>query len=69
MVNEKLNSIIYSHWDPKALDDPSKTYRVWEKCNDIWVLESGLWKLQYSKVVDMAPQFEAPYFGHGKGYA
>ncbi|KAF2098535.1 hypothetical protein NA57DRAFT_56196 [Rhizodiscina lignyota] len=58
-----ITYLIYSHWDPKALDDPSKTYRVWEQCDDIWVLESGLWKLKYSKVTDQAPKFEVPYFG------
>ncbi|KAI0018606.1 hypothetical protein F4780DRAFT_781292 [Xylariomycetidae sp. FL0641] len=55
-----ITYLIYSHWDPTALEDDTKTFRIWEECDDIWVLQDGLWKLQYSLVTDMAPNFEWP---------
>lgn len=67
LVDAGTCSLIYSHWDPKHLDDPKKTFRVYEQCDNIWVLDSGLWKLQYSLVTDMAPKFEVPYFGKYDG--
>ncbi|KAK5693975.1 hypothetical protein LTR97_009593 [Elasticomyces elasticus] len=53
--------ITYSHWDPDALSDITKTYRIWYKCDDIWVLQDGDWKMQYSYVTNMGPGVEAPY--------
>ncbi|KAH9208029.1 SnoaL-like domain-containing protein [Leptodontidium sp. 2 PMI_412] len=55
--------LIFSLWDPNALDDPKKTFRVYEKCNDIYVLSSGVWKMSHSTVTNMGPKFEMPYFG------
>ena len=58
-----LISLIFSKWNVTALDDPNYTYRVYEKCSDTFVIDQGVWKLKYSKVTDMAPKFEMPYFG------
>ncbi|OCK77975.1 hypothetical protein K432DRAFT_303008 [Lepidopterella palustris CBS 459.81] len=58
-----ITYLIFSKWDPTSLTDGNKTYRVYEKCDDNFVLDQGLWKLKYSKVTDMAPKFEQPYFG------
>ncbi|KAH9903696.1 hypothetical protein F4778DRAFT_781081 [Xylariomycetidae sp. FL2044] len=52
--------LIYSHWDPAALTDSTKTFRIYEKCDDIWVLQDGLWKLQNSTVTDMGPNWGLP---------
>jgi len=57
-----LISLIFSKWDPNALGDPDKTYRVYEKCDDTFVVDNGAWKLKYSKVTNMGPAFEMPYF-------
>ncbi|QDS70733.1 hypothetical protein FKW77_002985 [Venturia effusa] len=60
--------LIFSRWDldPAAQYDVSKTYRIWEKCDDIWVLDQGLWKLKYSTVTNMGPRPEAIYWGDEK---
>lgn len=58
-----LVSLIFSLWDPNALDDPKKTFSVYEKCDDIYVLSSGVWKMSHSTVTNMGPKFEMPYFG------
>ncbi|KAF2665934.1 hypothetical protein BT63DRAFT_44493 [Microthyrium microscopicum] len=50
--------ITWSQWDPHALEDYSKTFRVFEKCQDVFVLQNGLWKLHYSKVTNLAPKVE-----------
>lgn len=59
-ISDLGHSITYSHWDPSALSDITKTYRIWYKCDDIWVLQDGVWKMQYSKVTNMGPGVEAP---------
>lgn len=58
-----LISLIFSKWDPTALNNPNKTYRVYEKCHDLFVIDDGAWKLKYSNVTNMGPKFEMPYFG------
>lgn len=58
-------SITWSRWDENALDDIKKTFRIWYKCDDIWVLQDGAWKMKYSLVENMGPRVEAPYFGKG----
>ncbi|KAM0720854.1 hypothetical protein Q7P37_003139 [Cladosporium fusiforme] len=55
--------IAYSHWVEDALDDSTKTWRIYYRCDDIWVLEDSIWKLQYSKVYNMGYGAEAPYYG------
>ncbi|KAF2497947.1 hypothetical protein BU16DRAFT_456899 [Lophium mytilinum] len=55
--------LIFSQWDPKALEDPEKTYRIYEQCDDQWVLEDGKWKLKHSIVTNLGPKVEVPYFG------
>ncbi|KAK3632790.1 hypothetical protein LTR56_016113 [Elasticomyces elasticus] len=56
-----ITYITYSHWDPDALSDITKTYRIWYKCDDIWVVQNGDWKMQHSYVTNMGPGVEAPY--------
>jgi len=58
-----ITYLIFSKWDPTALNDGNKTYRVYEKCDDTFVIDDGAWKLKYSKVTNMGPKFEMPYFG------
>jgi hypothetical protein len=60
------HSIIFSRWDPGNLYDVSKTFRIYERCDDIWVLDQGLWKLKYSKVTNMGPKVEGIYWGDEK---
>ncbi|KAK4496274.1 hypothetical protein PRZ48_012254 [Zasmidium cellare] len=69
---EKLNtptnasSITYitvSRWDPSALHDITKTYRIYYRCDDQWLLQDGSWKLDHSIVRNTGPRVEAPYFG------
>ncbi|KAL2263368.1 hypothetical protein VTK26DRAFT_7089 [Humicola hyalothermophila] len=55
-------SIVWSRWDPNALDDPKKTFRIFERCDDKFVVEDGTWKLKYSLVTNLAPKVENPYF-------
>jgi hypothetical protein len=56
-------SITWSHWVDGALDDIHKTFRIFYRCDDIWVLQDGAWKMQYSKVFNMGYGAEAPYYG------
>lgn len=63
-------SIAYSHWVDGTLDDKTKTWRIYYRCDDIWVLDGeerkgGTWKLQYSKVYNLGYGAETPYFGGG----
>lgn len=58
----KDNSIVYSRWDPKALYDATKTYRIYERCDDHFVIDDGNWKLKRSLVRNLAPQVENPFF-------
>ncbi|KAK7911540.1 hypothetical protein PG985_014021 [Apiospora marii] len=57
--------IVYSRWDEAALNDVKKTFRIYERCDDYFVIDSadGNWKLQYSLVSPLAPKPELPYFG------
>ncbi|KAK8062643.1 hypothetical protein PG997_014740 [Apiospora hydei] len=57
--------IVYSRWDPAALNDATKTFRIYERCDDYFVVDSsdGNWKLKYSLVTNLAPKVERPYFG------
>ncbi|KAI5202317.1 hypothetical protein E4T39_04834 [Aureobasidium subglaciale] len=55
--------ITWSHWVEDALDDITKTFRIFYRCDDIWVLQNGVWKLQYSKVYNMGYGAEAPFYG------
>ncbi|KAI5195314.1 hypothetical protein E4T42_08262 [Aureobasidium subglaciale] len=55
--------ITWSHWVEDALDDITKTFRIFYRCDDIWVLQNGAWKLQYSKVYNMGYGAEAPFYG------
>jgi hypothetical protein len=55
-----------SHWVESALDDPTKTFRIFYYCDDIWVLQGGAWKMQYSKVYNMGYGVEAPYYSKKK---
>ncbi|KAL2162984.1 hypothetical protein VTH06DRAFT_6820 [Thermothelomyces fergusii] len=54
--------IVWSRWDPDALDDPKKTFRIYERCDDIFVLDDGQWKMKYSLVRNLAPKVENPFF-------
>lgn len=56
------HSIVYSRWDPEALYDASRTYRIYERCDDLFVLDGGSWKLKYSLVTNLAPKVENPFF-------
>lgn len=58
-------SIIYSRWDEAALKDVKKTFRIYERCDDYFVIDpaDGNWKLKYSLVLPLAPKPELPYFG------
>ncbi|THV93572.1 hypothetical protein D6D25_09397 [Aureobasidium pullulans] len=58
-----LTYITWSHWVDGALDDITKTWRIFYRCDDIWVIQDGVWKLQYSKVLNMGYGAEAPYYG------
>ncbi|CAK3858638.1 Hypothetical predicted protein [Lecanosticta acicola] len=60
-----ITYITYSRWDKDAHHDIKKTFRIWYKCDDIWVLQDGAWKMKYSLVRNMAPRVEAPSFGGG----
>lgn len=55
-------SIIWSQWDKNALHDVRKTFRIYERCDDKFVLSDGNWKLRYSLVSNLAPRVESPYF-------
>jgi hypothetical protein len=57
------DSIVWSRWDPEALDDPKKTFRIYERCDDVFVVDDGSWKLKYSLVKNLGPRVESPYFG------
>jgi hypothetical protein len=57
------DSIVWSRWDPDALDDPKKTFRIYERCDDVFVVDDGSWKLKYSLVTNLGPRVESPYFG------
>lgn len=58
----RTGSIVYSRWEPTALHDPKQTFRIYERCDDLFVLDQGTWKLKYSLVVPLAPKPENPYF-------
>ncbi|KAH6632068.1 hypothetical protein F5144DRAFT_620966 [Chaetomium tenue] len=58
--------IVWSRWEPEALHDPKKTFRIYEKCDDKFVVDDGKWKLKYSLVTNLAPNVENPYFNKGK---
>ncbi|RDW57396.1 hypothetical protein BP5796_12846 [Coleophoma crateriformis] len=59
--------IVWSKWDPTALHDPKKTFRIYERCDDVFVVDQGTWKLQYSLVTNLAPKVENPYFNDSDG--
>ncbi|THW79679.1 hypothetical protein D6D19_00983 [Aureobasidium pullulans] len=61
---KKWRVITWSHWVDGALDDITKTWRIFYRCDDIWVIQDGVWKLQYSKVLNMGYGAEAPYYGN-----
>lgn len=61
-----INSIVWSRWEPNALHDPKKTFRIYERCDDEFVVDDGKWKLKYSLVTNLAPKVENPYFNDGK---
>ncbi|CAI6337844.1 unnamed protein product [Periconia digitata] len=54
--------IVWSRWDPAALSDPKKSFRIYERCDDFFVVDDGKWKLQYSLVTQLGPKPESPYF-------
>ncbi|KAG7292031.1 hypothetical protein NEMBOFW57_002062 [Staphylotrichum longicolle] len=54
--------IVWSRWEPNALHDPKKTFRIYERCDDKFVVDDGKWKLKYSLVTNLAPKVENPYF-------
>jgi hypothetical protein len=58
-----IKSMAYSHWVENALDDPAKTWRVYYRCDDIWILQGGTWKLQSSKTYNMGFGTEAMFYG------
>lgn len=62
-----LGSIVYTRWDPKALYDPKKTYRIYERADSVFVLEDETWKMKYSLITNLAPKVESPYFGNDVG--
>ncbi|KAK8078843.1 hypothetical protein PG994_002650 [Apiospora phragmitis] len=57
--------IVWSRWDAAALHDVKKTFRIYERCDEYFVVDSadGNWKLKYSLVSNLAPKVEQPYFG------
>ncbi|KAK8029739.1 hypothetical protein PG993_011030 [Apiospora rasikravindrae] len=57
--------IVWSRWDAAALHDVKKTFRIYERCDDYFVVDKadGHWKLKYSLVTNLAPKVEQPYFG------
>ncbi|KAJ4288859.1 hypothetical protein N0V88_007189 [Collariella sp. IMI 366227] len=57
--------IVWSRWEHKALHDPKKTFRIYERCDDEFVVDDGKWKLKYSLVTNLAPKVENPYFNDG----
>jgi hypothetical protein len=63
----KTGSIVWSQWEPTALHDPKKTFRIYERCDDKFVVVDGKWKLKYSLVTNLAPKVENPYFNEAKG--
>ncbi|KAK4243696.1 hypothetical protein C7999DRAFT_17994 [Corynascus novoguineensis] len=54
--------VVWSRWEPNALHDPKKTFRIYERCDDVFVVDDGNWKLKYSLVTNLAPKVENPYF-------
>jgi len=54
--------IVWSRWEPSALKDAKKTFRIYERCDDVFVVDNGNWKLKYSVVTNLAPKVENPYF-------
>ncbi|KAF6793823.1 hypothetical protein CSOJ01_13795 [Colletotrichum sojae] len=56
--------LTWTRWDPENLHDITKTFRIFERCDDLFVVDpkDGRWKLKYSLVVNQGPQVEAPYF-------
>lgn len=56
--------LTWTRWDPANLHDITKTFRIFERCDDLFVVDpkDGRWKLKYSLVVNQGPQVEAPYF-------
>jgi hypothetical protein len=65
-VEANSSSIVWSQWQPDALHDPKKTFRIYERCDDKFVVVDGKWKLKYSLVTNLAPKVENPYFNDGK---
>jgi hypothetical protein len=51
------------HWRyvKNALGDKTKTWRIQYRCDDTWVKQGRDWKLQYSKIYDLAYGAERPY--------
>ncbi|KAF9881443.1 hypothetical protein CkaCkLH20_00589 [Colletotrichum karsti] len=56
--------LTWSRWDSANLHDITKTFRIYERCDDLFVVDpkDGRWKLKYSLVVNQGPAVEAPYF-------
>ena len=54
-------SITLSHWNKDALDDITKTFRIYYNCDDIWVCEDSAWKMKNSIVANMGNGVESPY--------
>ncbi|PVI00006.1 hypothetical protein DM02DRAFT_614627 [Periconia macrospinosa] len=54
--------LTWSRWDPAAENDPKKTFRIFERCDDLFVIDDGKWKLKYSLVTQLGPKPESPYF-------
>lgn len=67
ILTHASNSLTWSRWDPTAPNDITKTYRLYEKCSDVFVLDEsdGRWKLKYSLVTLMAPKVEGIYWNDG----
>ncbi|KXS93495.1 hypothetical protein AC579_2225 [Pseudocercospora musae] len=57
-----MQDITWSHWVESALEDITKTFRIYYMCDDISVIQDGVWKMQHSIVQNMGYKAEAPYF-------
>ncbi|KAF2208905.1 hypothetical protein CERZMDRAFT_3513, partial [Cercospora zeae-maydis SCOH1-5] len=56
-----ITYIQYTHWDPEALNDPKRTFRIQYYCDDIWVCQDSAWKMQRSTVTNLGAGAEMPY--------
>lgn len=66
-LSNDCGSLTWTRWDTAAPNDITKTFRLYEKCDDLFVLDEsdGRWKLKYSLVTLMAPKAEGVYWNDG----